>query len=105
MKTIYVAPTGDDSNDGSSAAPFETIKKASSVAAAGDIIQITAGTYHETNAIALGATAAIVPQVNGVTYNGERGPNSEWLTIIDPSREVVNVPSDINKQWTQVTEA
>jgi hypothetical protein len=94
MSTYYVAMTGEDSHNGSFAAPFKTIGQASKVAAASDTIQITAGTYYET----------INPLVDGVTYNGDRGPNGQWLTIIDPSMEVVNDPSDINKQWTPVTD-
>jgi len=103
MSTIYVAPKplGNDSNNGSSAAPFETIKKASSVAAGGDTIQIAAGTYHETDAINLGATAAIVPLVDGVTYTGDRGPRGdEWLTIIDPSRLVIDPCAPNPNAWT-----
>ena len=78
MKAFYVAPSGNDSNDGSFSAPFQRIDKASHVAAAGDTVHITAGTYHET----------VSPQVDGVTYNGERGLNGEWLTIVDPSKLV-----------------
>ena len=104
MKTIYVATSGNDlTGDGSVSSPYQTINKASHAAAAGDTIQIAAGTYHETDAMTKGATAAIVPQVNGVTYNGQRGPNGEWLTIIDPSRDV-NDPSEVNGGWAQVTD-
>ena len=104
MSTIYYvapAPLGNDSNNSSSAAPFETIKKASSAAAAGDTIHITAGTYHETDAINLGATAAIVPLVDGVTYAGDRGPEGdEWLTIIDPSRLIIDPCAPNPNAWT-----
>jgi parallel beta-helix repeat protein len=83
MSTIYnvaPAPLGNDSNNGSSAAPFETIKKASSAAAAGDTIHITAGTYYET----------VTPQRDHVTYIGEPG------SIIDPSIDPSTVLIDPN---------
>src|ERR1700730_13035056 len=88
MSIYYVAMTGDDAHNGSFAAPFKTIGQASKVAAAGDTIQITAGTYYET----------ISPPRDGLTYNGDRGPNGEWLTIIDPS-------SDVTGGWNRVTGA
>lgn len=88
MSIYYVAMTGDDAHNGSFAAPFKTIGQASKIAAAGDTIQITAGTYYET----------ISPPRDGLTYNGDRGPNGEWLTIIDPS-------SDVTGGWNQVTGA
>jgi hypothetical protein len=78
MNTYYVSPAGNDLSSGSQTGPFKTIGKASSLAVAGDTIHITAGIYCET----------IAPNVDGVTYNGERGPNGEWLTIIDPSQPV-----------------
>jgi hypothetical protein len=48
MSIYYVAMTGNDAHNGSFAAPFKTIGQASKVGAAGDTIQITAGTYYET---------------------------------------------------------
>ena len=44
-KTYYVAPTGSDSNDGSLAAPFATIQRASRAVAAGDTVIVRDGTY------------------------------------------------------------
>jgi hypothetical protein len=43
----YVAPTGDDSNDGTAAHPWQTIQKAANTLIAGDTVYIRAGTYHE----------------------------------------------------------
>ncbi|WP_298319439.1 T9SS type A sorting domain-containing protein [uncultured Aquimarina sp.] len=45
---LYVAKTGDDSNDGTIDNPYLTITKAASVAVAGDIVFIREGTYEET---------------------------------------------------------
>jgi hypothetical protein len=95
MKTIHVSTkSGSDlpPNDGSFNLPFKTIGHASDFAKTDptvDTIQIGSGTYHET----------VIPQRDGLTYNGERGPNGEWLTIIDPS-----LPVDPHK-WAPVTDA
>ena len=43
----YVAPTGDDSNEGTMAHPWQTIQKAANTLIAGDTVYIRAGTYHE----------------------------------------------------------
>ena len=43
--TYYVAPTGSDSAAGSEAAPFATVGKAQSVAAAGDTVLIRGGKF------------------------------------------------------------
>jgi len=47
-RTIYVAKNGNDSNSGTLSAPYKTINRAASVATAGDIVNIRAGTYEET---------------------------------------------------------
>ncbi len=43
--TYYVATTGNDTNPGTSTAPFRTINKAAQVAIAGDVVTIRNGTY------------------------------------------------------------
>jgi hypothetical protein len=48
--TIYVATTGNDSNAGTSGSPYATLNKALSVATAGSVIQLAAGTYTEDRA-------------------------------------------------------
>lgn len=46
MATYFVnSSSGNDANNGSNAAPFKTLSKATAVAAAGDRIQLAAGTY------------------------------------------------------------
>jgi MYXO-CTERM domain-containing protein len=49
----YVSPTGSDSGAGTQAAPFATLSKASSAAAAGDTIWMRGGTYNTTGQITL----------------------------------------------------
>lgn len=58
---IYVAPTGSDSNPGTTTQPFKTIQKAASVAPANGTVIIRAGTYRET----------IIPVNNQVTFQAE----------------------------------
>lgn len=45
--TWYVAPTGNDGNAGTLAAPFKTVNKAVGVVNPGDAIELRAGTYTE----------------------------------------------------------
>ena len=43
--TYYVAPTGADANDGSSARPFKTIQRAADIVNPGDTVIVRKGTY------------------------------------------------------------
>jgi len=56
---FYVAPTGDDSNEGTAAHPWRTIQKAANTLLAGDTVYIRAGTYNE----------RVVPQNSGSAGN------------------------------------
>jgi len=48
--TYYVAPDGDDRNDGRTVeTPFATIAKAASVVRPGDVVMLRGGVYHEYN--------------------------------------------------------
>jgi MYXO-CTERM domain-containing protein len=49
----YVSPTGSDTSDGTLAAPFATLAKAHSAAAAGDTIWVRGGTYTITTQLVL----------------------------------------------------
>jgi parallel beta-helix repeat protein len=56
-QTLYVSgSTGNDSNSGSSSAPFKTITKAVSTAVSGDTISVSAGTYIESGTISKSLT-------------------------------------------------
>ena len=48
LATYYVATNGADAGAGTLAAPFRTIQKAASLAVAGDVVIVRAGTYRET---------------------------------------------------------
>jgi hypothetical protein len=75
-KTYFVATTGSDTANGTSlGTPFKTLKKAVSVAAAGDVIEVRAGTYVEADGgnglvIRTQGTAAAPITMRG--FNGER---------------------------------
>lgn len=67
----YVSTSGKDTNSGSAAAPFKTFSKAASVLAAGDTLQVLAGTYNETLTLSKSGTAAAPITVigNGAILN------------------------------------
>jgi hypothetical protein len=44
-RNLYVAPSGNDSNDGTQTSPFATIKKAANAATPGTTIHVAPGTY------------------------------------------------------------
>jgi Concanavalin A-like lectin/glucanases superfamily/Right handed beta helix region len=49
--TYYVATNGNDSNPGTSAAPFQTLQKAANTAVAGDTVIVQNGTYGHVNSV------------------------------------------------------
>lgn len=65
--TYYVAPAGSDGNAGTQAAPFKSIAKAQSVAAAGDTVYLRGGNYIFTAAESACASRTAV--VNAVTFS------------------------------------
>ena len=79
----YVATNGSDDSFGSSDQPWRTIQRAANTLAPGDTAIVRAGVYQERVEI----------NVNGlpgqpITFQGERGPNGEWLSIIDAGDRV-----------------
>ena len=48
LRTLHVALTGSDTNDGSATRPFRTVQRCATIAVAGDTCLIRAGTYRET---------------------------------------------------------
>jgi parallel beta-helix repeat protein len=45
LASLYVATTGNDANDGSAAAPWQTLQHAADVVNAGDTVNVAAGNY------------------------------------------------------------
>jgi len=69
--SYYVANNGSDSNSGTSTgSPFKTIQKAATVAVAGDVVNLRAGTYRE-QVVPVNSGAAGAPIVYQ-SYPGER---------------------------------
>lgn len=59
LRTLYVAPGGDDGNLGTNpAAPLETVQRAADLATAGDLILIAPGVYRENVSVGASGTAA-----------------------------------------------
>lgn len=70
--TLYVAPNGDDANDGSSSHPWATIQRGLQAAQPGDTIVVEAGSYAPASFVRGGTAAApITLRADGsVTLNG-----------------------------------
>lgn len=82
---------GNDDNAGTETSPFQTIQKAADVAKPGDNILIKEGVCKEFVTIKKSGTTS-----NRITFEGERGPNGEYKTIIDPSITITG--------WSQARE-
>jgi PKD repeat protein len=67
LRTLYVAPTGSDSNNGSASSPWRTLQYAANHAQAGDLIVIRAGHYAGFN-IPVSGTAG-----HHIVFHGEAG--------------------------------
>ena len=68
LRTLYVATTGSDTNDGSIDKPFLTINKAAQVAIAGDVVIIKSGTYSPTSSIVVANSGTTT---NPITFMAE----------------------------------
>lgn len=82
--TYYVATTGSDTAAGSQAAPFATLTKANSVAAAGDTIYVRGGTYYITTQLVLSKSGTSDTNRTKIwAYPGE-------VPVLDASRYVTS---------------
>jgi len=81
--TYIVAPNGNDSNPGTEAQPLRTIQKAADVSAAGDTVRVRAGVYAENVTVKKSGTEG-----RPIVFEGERGTDGKWLTIVDRSKPV-----------------
>lgn len=70
-RVYYIAPTGNDANAGTVAAPWATLAKAAATMTAGDLLYIRAGTYTLTATIAPKSGSAGRP-ITYAGYPGER---------------------------------
>lgn len=78
----YVSPSGSDSNPGTLAAPFLTIAHGLGVLAAGDFLNIRAGTYDETIDESMVVTGTLVDPIVIQAYLGE-------AVILQPTAECI----------------
>lgn len=81
--TYYVATSGADTNAGTEGKPFRTIQKAADIAVAGDRVIVRAGVYNESVNVKNSGERG-----KQIIFEGQRGPEGAWKTIIDPSRPV-----------------
>ncbi len=76
--TLHVAKDGAAGNPGTEAQPLPTIAAAVELAEPGDTVRVHAGTWAEN----------VAPTASGeadrpIVLEGERGPDGEWLTLLD----------------------
>lgn len=81
--TYYVAVTGNNSNPGTEAQPWRTIQWAANRVQPGDRVLITPGVYTERVVMKTSGTSTAP-----IVFEGMRGPNGEWLSILDGSDPV-----------------
>ncbi|MBD3289246.1 DUF1565 domain-containing protein [candidate division KSB1 bacterium] len=79
----YVSTSGSDSNNGSMSAPFKTIQHALDIVSPGDHVIVKAGVYNERLELKTSGSSG-----NPIVIEGERGPNGEWITVVDGGRPV-----------------
>ena len=94
----YVSPTGSDSAAGSAAAPFATLTKANSAAAAGDTIWVHGGTYYITSQLTFSKSG-----------NSDSNRTKIWAVagetpVLDISRyNTTNTAADVPAPWPNVS--
>lgn len=74
----YVSTSGNDSNSGTSAAPWRTIHKAANTAVAGDTVHVAAGTYSEAQVDFMHSGTASAPIV--FVSDTKWGANFRWAS-------------------------
>lgn len=91
LATLFVSTTGNDANDGSEAAPWQTLQHAANVVNAGDTVHVRAGNYvgfdirrdgTAANRITfLAESGASITQRNAVTPDGINLEGADYVTI------------------------
>ena len=72
MSVYYVAPTGNNSNNGTQNSPFATLQKAHDVAVAGDTIYMRGGTYKPTKITTLTRDGTSGKPITVTNYQNEK---------------------------------
>jgi parallel beta-helix repeat protein len=110
---VVVSPSGDDNAAGTAAAPYRTLTKAASAAAAGQTIVLRAGTYHESVAVYKRVTIQSWPgetvwldgsvPVNNFTASGGRWKTG-WSLHLDASPTYTRgAPDNTTAAWSFVS--
>lgn len=81
-RDIYVSTSGSDSSSGNSGSPYRTIQKGITSAAAGDTINVKAGTYVERLSISKSGTAASPITLRSDPANGGTYPLIDGTTLV-----------------------
>jgi parallel beta-helix repeat protein len=116
--SIFVSPSGSDSNAGTESGPLKTVGKAISKAASGQTIELRGGIYHETIVLPNTKTLTIqsypnepvwfdgsVP-VTGWSANGSRWSVGGWTTQFDASPTYTRgAPDNTSQYWAFVNPA
>jgi hypothetical protein len=83
LSSYFVSPTGNDTNAGTNAAPFATLRQAALVVVAGDTVTVRAGTY---NGFSLNfAVAQTGTPGNPITFQADPG-----VTITNHNHETAD---------------
>lgn len=89
--TYYVAPNGNNNNDGSINNPWETVQHAADAARYGDIIIIKPGEYHESVLIKTSGVSFIGEERDAVIMKGEQNGNSLGSAFENKKYSNVNI--------------
>jgi parallel beta-helix repeat protein len=85
-KSLYVSPTGSDSNPGTSSAPFRQVSKAASVATAGTVVHVAPGTYGYVESTTSGTSSAPITFVSDTKWGAKisaPGSTNAWTNTGD----------------------
>lgn len=90
---IHVSLSGNNKNPGTAQAPVATIARAAALAKPGDTVKIAPGIYRELVVFTRSGKKGAP-----VTFQGTRGKNGEYLTIVE-------APGKVISKWTPAPEA
>ena len=99
--TIFVAPDGNDNNQGTKGSPFKSIMKAQEAASEGDTVYLMAGTYDEFTIAATDSNYNYVHEFtkSGITYSAYKEEKPVFdFSKVEPTKRVAafHVPVDVS---------
>lgn len=87
--TIYVSPTGDDSNTGATDSPVKTLMKALELATAKDSIKLAKGTYVLSSQLVI--DKAITLEGEDMASTIIKATDADWETTEDSEKNLVSI--------------